>query len=265
LLLSQKPDYGIDSPGIIVGQFVIAVALLLVAAFVPKISVVHVRWGALIVGLYFLYSGLNMIFYSKYGKLELREQLLNSIPWRGDEAVLDVGCGRGLLAVGAARRLTSGNVVGVDVWDPGAITGNRPESVLENATAEGVADRVTVKRGDARQLPFPDSSFDLILSNFVVHEVDTAEERRQIVKEMVRVLRPGGRVALIDFIFTGQCVDDLRNYGFADARRDRMGNFGFWVGAILTFGVVQLFEVTATKPPGSTAQPLTPPIASDEI
>jgi len=264
LLLSQKPDYGIDSPRIIISQFVMAALLLLVAAFVPKIFTVHIRWGALIVGLYFLYSSINMVFYSKSGKLELREQLLNSIPWRGDEAVLDVGCGRGLLTVGAARRLTSGHVVGVDVWDPKAITGNRPESVLENATAEGVADRVTVKRGDARQLPFPDSSFDLILSNFVVHEVDTAEERRQIVNEMVRVLRPGGRVALIDFIFTGQCVDDLRSYGFADARRDRMSEFGFWVGAILTFGVVQLYRVTATKPL-TVREQMAPPVASDEI
>ena len=264
MLLSQKPDYGIDSPRIIIGQFVLAAALLFIAAFVPKISVVHVRWGSLVVGLYFLYSGLNMIFYSKYGKLELREQLLNSIPWRGDEAVLDVGCGRGLLTVGAARRLTSGHVVVMDVWDPKAITGNRPESVLENATAEGVADRVTVKRGDARQLPFPDCSFDLILSNFVVHEGDTAEERRQIVKEMVRVLRPGGRVALIDFIFTGQCVEDLRSYGFADARRNRMSKFGFWVGAILTFGVVQLYEVTATKPLAAP-EGSTPPVASDEV
>jgi len=264
LLLSQKPDYGIDSPGIIIGQFVIAAALLLVAAFVPKILMVHIRWGALVVGLYFLYSGVNMIFYSKYGKLELREELLNSIPWRGDEAVLDVGCGRGLLTVGAARRLTSGNAVGVDLWEPKAITGNRPESVLENAAAEGVADRVTVKRGDARQLPFPDCSFDVILSNFVVHEVETAEERRQILKEMVRVLRPGGRVALIDFIFTGQCVADLRSYGFADARRDRMGKLGFWAGALLTFGAVQLYQVSATKP-HTVAQPLTPPFASDEI
>ncbi|MBA0085829.1 MAG: 50S ribosomal protein L11 methyltransferase, partial [Acidobacteria bacterium Pan2503] len=57
-----------------------------------------------------------MLFYSKVGKLALRERLLDKIPWRGDESVLDVGCGRGLLAVGAAKRVSSGTVTGVDVW-----------------------------------------------------------------------------------------------------------------------------------------------------
>jgi cyclopropane fatty-acyl-phospholipid synthase-like methyltransferase len=80
-----------------------------------------------------------MLFYSKVGKLALRERLLDKISWRGDEKVLDVGCGRGLLTVAAASRLSTGSVVGVDVWHRGAISGNRADSVLENARIEGVA------------------------------------------------------------------------------------------------------------------------------
>src|SRR5215208_5553655 len=56
------------------------------------------------------------ILFSKVGKYRECERLLDSIPWRGDEIVLDVGCGRGLLLVGAAKRLRTGRAVGVDIW-----------------------------------------------------------------------------------------------------------------------------------------------------
>src|SRR5215472_6849374 len=52
-------------------------------------------------GAYLLSGAGGMLFYSKVGKLQLRERLLDKIPWRGDEFVLDIGCGRGLLTVGA--------------------------------------------------------------------------------------------------------------------------------------------------------------------
>lgn len=75
------------------------------------------------------------------------------MPWRGDELVLDVGCGRGLLLIGAAHRLNSGRAVGVDLWVPGAVSGNGPQAVAENATSEGVAGRVELTQGDARGCP----------------------------------------------------------------------------------------------------------------
>src|SRR5437660_1447109 len=80
------------------------------------------------------------------------------------EAVLDVGCGRGLLLNAAARRLTTGKAVGVDLWQNADLSNNRPEATLENARLEGVADRVQVKDGDARQLPFADAVFDVVVS-----------------------------------------------------------------------------------------------------
>src|SRR5262249_23076633 len=134
-------------------------------------------------GIYFLLAAGGMILYSKVGKLRIRDQLLGQIPWRGDERVLDVGCGRGLVLLGAARRLTTGNALGLDLWLAGALTGNRPEAVLDNARREGVLDRVEVKQGDVRQLPFADDSFDVVVSNFVVHEVDSRAEREQMLRE----------------------------------------------------------------------------------
>src|SRR5262249_14215910 len=114
---------------------------------------------------------------------------------------------------------------------------------------EGVLDRVEVKEGDVRQLPFGDASFDVVVSNFVVHEVNSRAEREQVLREMVRVLKPGGRLALVDFIFTGECVRVLQAIGITDAKRARIGSFlSFWMGAVLNFGLVQTYQVTGSKP-----------------
>jgi SAM-dependent methyltransferase len=211
-------------------------------------NVVHSpwRWIAGGLGVYFVLGAAGMLFYSKVGKLSLRERLLDKISWNGNESVLDVGCGRGLLTVGAAHRVPGGTVMGVDVWNRAAVSGNRADSVLENAKIEGVSDRVTVKEGDARDLPFPDEAFDVVVSNFVVHELKTRPERQRMMQELVRVLKPGGKVALVDFIFTDECVQDLRAGG-VQVWRMRDGLLSFWISAILNFGAVKTYHVVGTK------------------
>jgi SAM-dependent methyltransferase len=204
------------------------------------------RWIGYILGGYFLLGAFGMLLYSKVGKLAMRERLLDDIPWNGHERVLDVGCGRGLLTVGAARRLTAGNVVGVDVWFRRAMSGNTPQSVLENSKIEGVADRVEVKEGDARKLPFPEESFDVVISNFVLHEMKTRGDREQMVREIGRVLKPGAHVALVDFIFTEECVDDLQRFGVTASRRHD-GGLSFWISAILNLGAVRTYRVVGRK------------------
>jgi arsenite methyltransferase len=244
--MHHRPDYGIDSPQIIAGLLIAGTLALAVGLLFPRLIHLPMRWIGIVAAAYFLLGAAGMFFYSKVGKLRMREQFLNSVPWRGDEQVLDVGCGRGLLLVAAARRLTTGHAVGVDVWLSNAMTGNRPDSALENAMIEGVRDRVDVKEADARKLPFPDASFDIVVSNFVLHEMKTDADREKIVQEIARVLKPGGHVALRDFIFTDACVQTLCHSG-VDARRERVGSFSFWLGAILNFGFFQLYHVTGKK------------------
>ena len=119
--------------------------------------------------------------------------------------------------------------------------------MLENARREGVFDRVDTKEGDAKQLPFEDSTFDVILSNFVLHELKTAPERENMLREMVRVMKSRGRLALVDFIFTGECMRVLHSLGIADAKRCRLRTFSFWCNAILNFGLVQTYFVIGSK------------------
>lgn len=142
----RRADYGIDAPTV-VRNLLIAGALCsaVAAGWLVGLYAVDFSTGTGIpfasmsmwAGLPLLLTALVMVYGSKVGKLRMRERLLDGIPWRGDEQVLDVGCGRGLLLVAAARRLKSGKAIGVDIWQKQDLAGNRPEATLANAAAEG--------------------------------------------------------------------------------------------------------------------------------
>ncbi len=245
--IDRRPNYGIDSPAIVIGEAAIGSIALACAIFLPRLFGHNLRWLEIAVAAEFLPLAVSMLVYSKSGKMAFRDAILDSIPWRGNESVLDVGCGRGLLLIGAAKRLPQGSAIGLDKWVRGALTGNGAEAVLRNAEAEGVIARIEVCEGDARRLPFPDAAFDVVVSNFVVHEVDTPQEREQMMSEMMRVLTPGGRLALVDFIFTSQCVEILRRFGMRDARQTRIGGLSSFLSTILMFGVFRVYLVIGSK------------------
>ena len=106
-----KPDYGIDAPGVIRTLFLIGALALLAAPFVPRVRLGHVlfvfRPMFLGIGTVCILEALLMLLYAKYGKHVHRDRMLNRVTWRGDEQVLDVGTGAGLLMIGAAKQLTT--------------------------------------------------------------------------------------------------------------------------------------------------------------
>ena len=128
----------------------------------------------------------------------IRNEIFDSIALRGDEKVLDVGCGSGLLLNGAAARLTSGKATGIDIWSPHSGGGNL-ELLWRNAKAEGVADKIEFKEADARKMPFEDAAFDVVVSSGALHHIShNFDDHERAVREMVRVLRPGGKIVLWD-------------------------------------------------------------------
>jgi len=132
------------------------------------------------------------------GKRAVWSEILDDLDLRGDERVLDVGCGRGAVLMLAAHRLPRGRAAGADIWNRHDQSGNSHAATERNAIAEGVADRVSLADADARDLPFPDGSFDVVVSNLVIHNISDDEGRRQALREAVRVLRPGGRLRIVD-------------------------------------------------------------------
>src|SRR5262245_36557407 len=165
---TPRADYGLDAPKVVRNLFIfgaIGLALWLTAKAGLWSGVVRIPAGRSHIGSSLAFTGLWcaiplfftgswMVWDSKIGKVAGREKLLDRIPWRGDEQVLDLGCGRGLMLIGAAKRLTTGTATGIDIWQSEDLTGNTPEATLDNARREDVASRVAVKSADMRQLPF---------------------------------------------------------------------------------------------------------------
>jgi len=153
---------------------------------------------------------------SRVAKLRLRDRMLDSLSLKGDEKVLDVGCGRGLLAIGAAKRLKSGKVTGIDVWNPMDLSGNTAEAARANVKLEGVADKVRIEDGDARKLVYPEGNFDVVVSSLAIHNIPDHDERSQAVREMYRVLKPGGKLLIYDIFRAGEYAETLRGLGAKD-------------------------------------------------
>ncbi len=225
-IFPQKVNYGLDAPifqrSALFGGLAAAVVGTLVAQWAQQHGsknasnfATQIAW----IGLCFFLTGCVMFWGSKLGKLHLRDKMIASIPWRGDERVLDVGCGHGLMLLASAKQLRSGRAIGIDIWSQADQADNNPESTLANARLEHIADRVEIQNADARSLPFPDSSFDVVVSSFVIHNLNRPSDRDQVIREIARVLKPGGQLAIADIRHTGQYARTLRSLGWTNVQR----------------------------------------------
>ncbi|GGY22230.1 class I SAM-dependent methyltransferase [Paludibacterium paludis] len=211
--LSQRIDYGVDAPGAVRNLLLLGLtgwalwaAWLLGPADHPlviRLSGFVLLAEALVVlaalSILFTAGGVWMLWESRIGKLRRRDRLLSLIDWHGGEQVLDVGCGRGLLLIGAAKRLTSGSATGIDIWQKEDLTGNHAAAAWNNIRLEGVESTVDLMTCDMRRMPFPDASFDVIVSMAAIHNIYDKQGREWAIAEIARVLKPGGH-ALIDDI-----------------------------------------------------------------
>ncbi len=231
----KKADYGQDVPGLVR-------ELLLMGGGLAILGVVIKKWAtsrqvstspfisllglaSLVTGTLSALEGLSYIFGSKVGKMRIRDRLLDGLQLRGNEIVLDVGCGHGVLLVGAAKRLPQGKAVGIDLWSQIDQGSNSRVATLANAEAENVSDRVEVLNGDMRELPFADNSIDAVVASVAVHNIESREGRREAMREIVRVLKPGGKVALMDIF----CIDEYREALQSDGMQNvRVSGRNFW-------------------------------------
>ncbi|MEJ0051558.1 MAG: class I SAM-dependent methyltransferase [Methylovirgula sp.] len=215
--MRQRTKYGIDAPRVVRAYIVFGILLALPALINlawPGSSPIPGPWsiGAALFAVLLLAWAAVMLRSSLVGKMRVRDCLVDALDLSGSERVLDAGCGRGLALIGCAKKLTTGKAVGIDLW-AGHLSGNNPEAARANAVAESVADRVEIETGDITRLPFSDAAFDAVISMTVIHNIPSQERRDQAVREFVRVLKPGGRVAIFDLLHTARYAEILRQAG----------------------------------------------------
>jgi SAM-dependent methyltransferase len=212
----RLPRYGIDAPGFVWGFLGTALGLTVVGVAIltegpPPFNLLGILVLLLALGPASL--GISMLLYAFVGKQRLRDHLLRQRVWRGEEVVLDIGSGRGLMAIGAAQRAPMGKVIAIDIWSAKDLTGNTPEALRENAITEGVDQIVEIASRDARALGLADASVDVVVSVFCLHNIEPEVDREKACREIARVLKPGGVALIADFPGAGPYVPVLRAAG----------------------------------------------------
>jgi ubiquinone/menaquinone biosynthesis C-methylase UbiE len=177
---------------------------------------------------------------------KIHDMVLGHLKWQGKGKALDIGCGNAALVIKLAKKYPQALVTGIDYW--GGKWGYSKRACENNAKIEGVAGRTAFRKASASSLPFEDNYFDAVVSNFVFHEVKDSRNKREVIREALRVVKKDGAFAFQDlFLVKGIYgeVDDLlatiRSWGihnvkFADTSSasfiPRLLKLPFMVGSI---------------------------------
>ena len=214
----------------LLGAVFLALTFLLVWLLIPAASFFAVA-------LYFAYA--RYLFSPKGGNIQdkIWDLAISSLDWNGEGKALDVGCGNGALTIKLAGKFASAQVTGIDFW------GERWEyskSTCEaNAKTAGVAERTTFQKASASKLPFADGYFDAAVSNLCFHEVADAKDKRDVIREALRVVKKGGKFAFQDLFLlkpTYGDIDDLvatvESWGVTRVEFVETGKASFVPGAL---------------------------------
>jgi SAM-dependent methyltransferase len=238
-MTARRPSFGLDAP-------LIVAVFALVGLAGAGLLAVQVTTGAGSHGLGYwttpvgLLTAGAMAHSSLRGKVRLRDRALGELQLPAHADVLDLGCGSGLMLLGATERAPRGRGTGIDLWRTVDQAGSNRDRCLANARLLGVAERVTLVDGDMADLPFDDASFDAVLACVSIHNIHERTERDAVIRHAARVLRPGGRLLIIDFTKTKQYAQAAREAGLHEVRRSGL--------SLLMYPPVRI--VTAVKPTG---------------
>jgi ubiquinone/menaquinone biosynthesis C-methylase UbiE len=201
----EKPDYGnwvsmriIYVPGI-AGLVFLALAFV----FSPLIIIAMLL---LLVSAYFAYA--RYLFSPVGGNVQdqVRGLILSKFDWSGKGRVLDIGCGSAALTIALAKKYNQAEIVGIDYW--GEQWEYSKKICEKNAEIEKVGKQVTFQKASASLLPFNDNSFDAAISNLVFHEVRGTKDKKELIREALRVVKEGGKFAFQDLFLWKKIYGD---------------------------------------------------------
>jgi arsenite methyltransferase len=215
--MSTRVDYGVDGYPYIIGLCGGGTIGMLSGGMLAAVA--KQSWlfwvGMLVAGVssLALAVGLLGVRYVRIGKFAHRDRILERIAWRGDEHVLDVGTGGGLLLIGSAKRLQTGRAYGIDIWSTADLSGNTLARVLRNAKLEGAAERIEVHDANACSMPFANETFDVVVSTLCIHNIEQPTDRDAALRQIVRVLKKGGVALISDLAHTEHYAELFQQMG----------------------------------------------------
>ncbi len=197
--------------------FIVAVILFILAYFISSYMLILCIFF-LVVFSYFAYA--RYMFSASGGGIQsrVRNLVLDQLDWDGKGKVIDIGCGNGALAIDIAKKYGNARVTGIDYW--GGAWDYSKRICEDNAKIAGVAERMEFQKASASALPFEDGSFDAAVSNMVFHEVRDAKDKRDVIKEALRVVKKGGIFSFQDLFLMkaaygnmNELLEEIRSWG----------------------------------------------------
>ncbi|MGQ9683001.1 MAG: class I SAM-dependent methyltransferase [Anaerolineae bacterium] len=220
--MSTQPNYGNwVAARLVYVPLTLALLLGVAALWLPLLALPAAL--LLLCAAYFAYARYR--FSPGGGDLQGRIQDLvpAHLAWDGEGQALDIGCGSGRLVIALAKAHERARISGIDFW--GASWEYSQGVCRRNAELEGVAQRVVFQQAGASALPFADGAFDAVVSNLTFHEVRDTADKRALVREALRVLKPGGAFAFQDLFLwrriygdVDALVAEVKGWGAAEVR-----------------------------------------------
>jgi ubiquinone/menaquinone biosynthesis C-methylase UbiE len=172
---------------------------------------------------YFVYAYFQFSPRGNNLQAKIRDLAFNQLVWDGDGRLLDIGCGNAALAIEAAKKYPKAHITGIDYW--GGRWEYSKQTCERNAEIAGVAERTSFQKASAARLPFTDEFFDVTVSNLVFHEVQDVKDKKEVIKEALRVLKKGGLFVFQDLFLSKRMygepqdlVATIKNWGIQDIK-----------------------------------------------
>jgi len=227
----NKPEYGNwVSKRLLYGTILLGVVFMGLSFWHLAFIVLAIFF--LMAFVYFLYA--HHKFSPEGGDLQnkIRDLVLDHLEWDGQGKALDIGCGNGPLVIQMAKKYAGAKVTGIDYWGSGWDYSQK--ECEKNASMEGVADKVNFERASAVSLPYEDEHFEAVVSNFVFHEVVDSKDKKELVREALRVVKKGGVFSFQDLFLvrkiygeTDDLLEAIRSWGIEKVELVRTNELDF--------------------------------------
>jgi len=228
---AEKPNYGNwVSTRLIYAPGVVSLVFWGLAIIFPLLIVIAVLF--LFIALYFAYARYLFSPQGRNVQDQVRGLVLSNLNWNGEGQILDIGCGSASLTIELAKKYKGARVIGIDYW--GEQWEYSKKVCEKNAEIEGVAERVTFQKASAAVLPFDDDSFDAVVSNLVFHEVSGVKDKKELIREALRVVRKDGKFVFQDLFLWKQIygepdelIETVQSWGIKNVEFINTSNSAF--------------------------------------
>ncbi len=215
----MKPDYKNWMPkGMLYSAFIVSIVFILLGITFGVVGIFICVYSWIISGILLLIGFFGLFLSYKFlimykafdynGDYHLTKTVADGtvkyVNIKDNDKGLDVGCGSGALSIALAKLNPNTKIIGIDRWGKEYASFNK-KLCENNAKIEGV-NNVSFMQGNAVSLPFSDNEFDVLVSNYVYHNIPS-RNRQDILLESLRCLKKGGRFAIHDIFSKGKYGD----------------------------------------------------------